>query len=76
MNDEALVSVSELVGMKNWDDEKQCWIGVICQIVQGADGKESIHVFDVERADTQVEIDDWIVGAIKTKPWEKNAPAS
>jgi hypothetical protein len=63
-------AVSKIVGMKNWDDEKQCWVAVICQIMLDDKGKEFIQVYDVERARTQIEIDDWIRYAIATKPWE------
>jgi hypothetical protein len=62
--------VSEIVGMKNWDDQKRCWIGVICQIMRGDDGKKFVHVYDCERAETQVEIDDLIRKSIETRPWE------
>ena len=68
-----LMPASDIIGMKNWDDEKQCWIGVICQVMV-VDGKESVHVYDVERAETQVEIDDWIKEAIATKPWLNAKP--
>lgn len=65
---EALTGV---ICMKNWDDEKQCWVGIVCQAFRALDGKEGIVVYDVGTADTQVEIDDWGVNSIATRPWEK-----
>lgn len=61
--------VSDFVGVKNWDDAKRRWIGVICRIEIEA-GKEVVKVYDVGDAGTQVEIDDWIADSIATKPWE------
>lgn len=63
-------AVSEIVGMKNWSDEKQEWHGVICQVRNDA-GKDFIQIYDVGRGKTQVEIDDWIRDSLATRPWEK-----
>jgi len=64
--------VSDFVGMKNWDDKKQCWIGVVCRVMKNNVGKEFIEVADVVDAKTQVEIDDLIAESIATKPWERH----
>jgi len=62
---------SDILGMKNWSDEKQCWMGVICQIRKDESGNEFIQIYDVKSAELQVQIDDWIKESIATKPWEK-----
>lgn len=59
-----------VVAMKDWNDEKQCWIGTVCQAFRYPDGTEGIVVYDVGSAETQVEIDDWARHSIRTKPWE------
>lgn len=66
---------SELTGVKNWDDSKQRWIGVVVQIIERADGQECLLVYDVMSAETQVEIDDKLREAIFLKPWE-SSPSS
>ena len=66
---EGATAISEIVGMKNWDDAKQRWIGVICQIMADENGKEFVQVYDVASAETQTEIDDLIKKSIATKPW-------
>jgi hypothetical protein len=60
----------EIVGVKNWSDERQCWVVAICQVTREADGSEKVYLLDIECADTQVEIDDWIRQSIATRPWE------
>lgn len=67
-----LVPVSDIVGIKNWDDSRQCWIGVICQVMKDKAGKESVQVYDVLTAETQVEIDDLIADSVIDRPWEKS----
>lgn len=66
-----MTPVTEIIGVKNWNDEKQCWIGVICQVMKDSAGKEIIVVMDIETAGTQVEIDDAIRRSLETRPWEK-----
>lgn len=61
---------SEVVGMKNWSDEKQRWHGVICQVRVDGDGEEFVQVYDVGSAETQVEIEDWLRDSIATRPWD------
>lgn len=65
-------AASEIVGMKNWDDKKRRWCGVICQVRLDDAGKEFVQVYDVMSAETQVEIDDSIKQSIATRPWEKS----
>lgn len=60
-----------IVGMKDWNDEEQCWIGTVCQAFRYPDGTEGIVVYDVGRAETQVEIDDWARNSIATRPWDR-----
>jgi hypothetical protein len=62
-----------IVAMKDWNDLKQCWIGTVCQVFRYSDGTEGIVVYDVGRAETQVEIDDWARLSLETKPWERRA---
>jgi hypothetical protein len=57
------------VGMKNWDNERQRWIGTI---VEANEETCEITVLDVDSAATQVEIDDWIKRALKEKRWKVN----
>jgi hypothetical protein len=45
------------VGMKDWNDEQQRWIGTI---VEADEEACQITVLDVGSAAAQVEIDDWI----------------
>jgi len=54
------------VGMKDWNDEQQCWIGTI---VEADEEACEITVLDVGSAATQVEIDDWIRRALKERRW-------
>jgi hypothetical protein len=61
-------AITEIVGMKHWNDEKQCWDGVVCQ-ARRKDGKEFVLVYDVGSAETQVEIDDFLRHSIATEPW-------
>lgn len=61
---------SDYIGMKNWSDEKQCWVGVVCRIELDDKGEERITVYDVGTAETQVQIGDWIKNSIATRPWE------
>lgn len=61
-----------VVAMKDWNEQKQCWIGTVCQAFLYLDGTEGIVVYDVGHAETQVEIDDWGRNSIATKPWEKS----
>jgi hypothetical protein len=68
------IADSPIVAMKNWDDEKQKWLGVICQVRRDENGKEFIQIYDVKSADTQVEIDDWARNSIATEPWNKAGP--
>ncbi len=63
--------LSDWLGIKNWDDKKQCWIGVVCRIEVDDKGEEGIVVADVGSAQTQVEIDDWIGKSLAEKPWER-----
>jgi hypothetical protein len=63
--------LTEIVAMKAWNDEKQCWIGTVCQAFRYLDGTEGIVVYDVGRAETQVEIDDWARESLATKPWQR-----
>ncbi len=59
-----------LVCIKNWDDERQRWVGVVCQVLV-VNGEQGIVVHDINTAETQVEIDDWGKETIATRPWEK-----
>lgn len=61
---------SEILGMKNWNDKKQRWDAVICQVRKDDDGKEFVQIYDVGHAETQVEVEDWIRNCLATKPWE------
>lgn len=63
--------VTPIVCMKKWLDDKQRWMGVVCQAVKNPNGEEGIIVYDVNTAETQVEIDDWADDSIATKPWER-----
>lgn len=64
--------LTSIVAMKDWNDGKQCWIGTVCQAFRYADGTEGIVVYDVGRADTQVEIDDWARTSLRDKLWERD----
>ena len=64
--------LTDIVAMKVWNDKKRCWIGTICQAFKYSDGTEGIVVYDVGRAETQIEIDDWACDSLETKPWEKS----
>lgn len=57
-----------IVAMKDWNDQKQCWIGTVCQAFRYAVGTEGILVYDVGSAETQVEIDDWAKDSMTRKP--------
>lgn len=56
------------VGMKDWNDEQQRWIGTI---VEADEEACKITVLDVGSAATQVEIDDWIQRALREKKWKE-----
>lgn len=60
---------SPIVGMKQWNEEKKRWIGVVCQIVVDGDGKEGIMILDVMAAEHEVDLDEKIDKSIETKPW-------
>ena len=60
---------TDIVGMKNWNDEKQRWDGVICQVRRDDNGKEFIQIYDVGTAETQVGINDWIKETLIMRPW-------
>jgi len=64
---------SEIFGMKNWNDAKQRWDGVICQVRRDDAGKEFIQIYDVGTAETQVEIDDWIKETLILRPWLRSS---
>lgn len=64
--------ITEIVTMKNWNDRKQRWDGVACQAFRLADGSETIVIYDVGSAETQVGIDDWGRASIRDRPWEKS----
>lgn len=66
--------LTPIVAMKDWNDEKQRWIGTICQAFRYPDGTEGIVVYDVESAETQVEIDDWARESMRDKPWDTTPP--
>ena len=61
--------VCDIVGIRNWNDKKQRWDGVVCQVMKDHKGREFVEVYDVLSADTKVEIDDLIAQSIRTKPW-------
>jgi hypothetical protein len=60
----------KIVGVKNWDAERQCWIGAVCQVAREDDGSENVCLLDFECADSEIAIDDWITQSIATRPWE------
>jgi len=59
---------NKIMGMKNWDDETQRWIGIVCQVDED---NVAITVLDVMFAETQVEIDNKLKESITTKPWTR-----
>lgn len=61
----------DIVAMKDWQDARQQWVVVICQVFENPDGRQGIVIYDVGSAETQVEADDWARETIAAKPWER-----
>lgn len=64
--------LSDIVGIKNWNQRKKRWDGVVCQVVKDHAGKESILVLDVMTAKTEDELSEALQKSIATKPWLVN----
>lgn len=64
--------VTPIVGMVNWNDRKNRWDGVVCQVVKDSKGKESILVLDVMHAETEDELSQLLEQSIATRPWLVN----
>lgn len=62
------------VAMKNWNEKKRRWDGVICQAFRYPDGSEGIVVYDVGTAKTESELDVWAEGALEARAWEAKEP--
>jgi hypothetical protein len=73
---ETLISAAKTkvgpVALKTWNDEHQCWVGIITMALVNKDGEEQLLMLDFGSAETQVEIDDWADEAMFMKRWEKD----
>lgn len=69
----AVKPLTHVVGMKNWNEKKRRWDGVICQAVKYDDDSEGIVIFDVMCQRTEKRLDEEIEVSLTAKPWLKDA---